>query len=103
MGFMAVVAFCTAMSAGPSAPQSPYECVWVEQGYAFDTETACMIQTSRVARDPIVLKMVDGELFATYGYNEPFVYFTYCVKEDELKDFYRHFGVSDLDDIPENT
>ena len=99
MGFLATVAFCAAASSGQLSPIAPFECVWVEDEYIFETETACRIRTGRVKESPSIIQVANRELMMTSG--KPVAnYFTFCVPEDEAKKFYATFGI-DAGDLPE--
>ena len=104
MGFMAIVAFCAMTSQGPNAPAPPYECVWIENEYVFETQTACAIEANRLRRDPILRINAEQALISELGGlpGGQVAWYTFCQSPDELKDFYRHFGVGDLGDIPED-
>jgi hypothetical protein len=105
MGFMAVVAFCF-VAATEDQPANPSPaCIWVENEYVFETETACAITANRLRQDPIIRINVERSWLAegvdlTQG---QVAWFTYCPDPDKLKEFYRSFGFPNeyLDDIPD--
>lgn len=103
MGLVAILAFCAITSGGADAPIPPYECVWVENSeVAFETQTACVIEASRLRRDPIIRANAERMLGHITGKpNDKVAWYTWCHPEEDLKGFYRHFGVGDLGDIPE--
>ena len=104
MGLVAVLAFCPLTSAGPNAPIPPYECVWIENNEVeFQTQTACAIEVMRLRDDPIIRLNAETMLADIMGEKQPKLnWYIWCHPAEDLKNFYRHFGVGDLGDIPED-
>ena len=104
MGLVAVLAFCAMTSAGQGAPTPPYECVFIENSNVqFETQTACTIEVMRLRRDPIVRMNAESVIVEKYGPQEQLTWYVWCHPEEDLKNFYRHFGVGDLGDIPDES
>lgn len=101
MSFVTIVAFCTAMSAGPNTPVPPMHCVWVEPEERYETLLECAELADWTANRQDVTQEAQMTLFEQHGYQGPVQWYTWCIQEDDLRNFYTHFGVTDLGDIPE--
>lgn len=86
-GLIPIVAFCAMMEI-PT-------CLYMENTteYAFKSQTACEIQTSRMRSDPETLKTASKAFYDGYGYIGPLQYASYCIPEGGVEAFYTEMGV----------
>jgi len=101
MGFVPIVAFCTAMSAGPSTPVPPLHCIWVGNDSRYEQILECAEHADWTANDPEVATTAQHALQDQFDYAGQVRWYTWCIPESDLRNFYTHFGVTDLGDIPE--
>jgi hypothetical protein len=101
MGLVPIVAFCTAMSAGEMSPAPPFECVWVAPDERYETMLECAEHADWIREDANIVAGATMSLRYQFDYTGQVRWYTFCIDERELRDFYTHFGVTDLGDIPE--
>jgi len=101
MGLVPIVAFCTAMSAGEMSPAPPFHCVWAGHEARYGTMLECAEHADWIRENPDIVAGAAMSLRDQFQYTGQVRWYTFCIDERELRDFYAHFGVTDLGDIPE--
>jgi hypothetical protein len=99
MGLVSVVLFCSLAAGGePDYTQ----CAVVESPDRYESVDECGDRNNDVLRSPKVVFQARQQLFELYGHEGRMQYVTYCVDENNLRDFYGAIGVTDVDDLPYN-
>lgn len=93
MGLVPIVAFCAAFAVGDLAPSDPSGCVFLSDDVPAQNMTACIIRSTQVKNNREAQYSAYQALRIQHGDPGQVQWYTWCVDEFELKEFYQGLGI----------
>jgi len=98
MSFLSVIAFCAATELGKAMHD---KCVLVSDDVRYGYQE-CIARNDQVLFNKSNIARAFVDIEKRYDHVGKIVYHTYCVKEENARDFYQRFGIP-LDDLDQYT